>query len=198
VRKSEIRQQNLVDAAKHLFSKQGYSGTTIDDIVEKAGVAKVTFYAYFKSKEEIALCIKRQGTEEAIAYSETLLAKRLTADEMLDALILDVSEWTENNWQLLDVFCAQRFSPLLERTTTTECKPEPLTICLEAIIKRGQESKLYRKNIDRLRVAHLMDLAILCEQYHWVRSGRPKGELVTCLEKCFDFALNGIRLSKGK
>ena len=66
LRKSELRQQSLVDEAKYLFITQGYAGTTIDDIVEKADVAKVTFYAYFKSKEEIALRVKRESTEEAL------------------------------------------------------------------------------------------------------------------------------------
>ncbi len=181
-----------MDAARILFATNGYAGTTIDDIVAKADVAKVTFYYYFKSKEEIALEIKRKGTEEAIAYIETLLAKALPVDEMIRAFIYDVVEWTEENWRLLDVFCAQRFSPLLERETTTECKPEPITICLDAIILKGQEEGKFRKNIDRCRVAHLIDIAILCEQYHWVRSGREKGALLACLEKCFDFALNGI------
>lgn len=181
-----------MDAARILFATNGYAGTTIDDIVAKADVAKVTFYYYFKSKEEIALEIKRKGTEEAIAYIETLLAKQLPAEEMIRAFIYDVVEWTEENWRLLDVFCAQRFSPLLERETTTECKPEPITICLDAIILKGQEEGKFRKNIDRCRVAHLIDIAILCEQYHWVRSGRDKGTLLACLEKCFDFALNGI------
>ncbi|MBX9572648.1 MAG: hypothetical protein K2X77_27380 [Candidatus Obscuribacterales bacterium] len=80
----------------------------------------------------------------------------------------------------------------MERETTSECKPEPLTICLDAIIQRGQEAGAFRKDIDRIRIAHLIDLAILCEQYHWVRSGRPEGSLIPNLKKCYDFALNGI------
>lgn len=191
-RKRELRRQSLVEAAKRLFATHGYAGTTIDDIVAEADVAKVTFYYYFKSKEEVALEIKRKGAEEALVYIESLRAKDLSAEKMIEAFIYDVAEWTENNWRLLDVFCAQRFSPFLERETTTECKPEPITICVDVIIERGQNAGTFRKNIDRCRVAHLIDLAILCEQYHWVRSGRPDGELIINLKKCFDFALNGI------
>ncbi|MBX9721730.1 MAG: TetR/AcrR family transcriptional regulator, partial [Candidatus Obscuribacterales bacterium] len=76
-RKREQRRQSLVDAAEHLFAKHGYAGTTIDDIVAEADVAKVTFYSYFKSKEEVALEIKRRGAENAISYIETLSAKNL-------------------------------------------------------------------------------------------------------------------------
>ncbi|CAN5401082.1 hypothetical protein BH11CYA1_BH11CYA1_04470 [soil metagenome] len=192
VRKGAKRQQSLIDAATRLFTSKGFAGTTIDDIVEEADVAKVTFYAYFKSKEEIALTIKRQCFEECVAYTETLLAKKLTCEEMLKAIIVDIADWTEENWRLLDVFCSQRFSPLFERDDQKECKPEPLTICLQAIISQGQQQALYRKDIDTWRVAHLMDLAILCEQYHWARIGGTKEQLVANLTKCFDIALNGI------
>ncbi len=196
-RKREQRRQTLIDAATHLFATRGYAGTTIDDIVSEADVAKVTFYSYFKSKEEIALEIKRAGREEAREYIETLSAKQLPVDEMIEAFINDVAEWTEKNYRLLDVFCDQRFSPMMEReTTNTECKPEPITICLDVIIKRGQDTGRFRQDIDRLRIAHLLDLAILCEQYHWVRLGRPKGQLKEKLGVYFDFALRGLNLDK--
>lgn len=193
-RKREHRRQTLIDAASTLFAKHGYAGTTIDDIVLEADVAKVTFYSYFKSKEEIALEIKRKGTEEALAYIETLSAKKLPVDEMIEAFLTDVAEWTEENFRLLDVFCEQRFSPLMERESTSTCKPEPMTICVDKIIQRGQETGVFRQDIDRCRVAHTLDLAILCEQYHWVRSGRPAGELRKNLQSYFDFAINGIKL----
>ncbi|PZM84753.1 MAG: hypothetical protein DKT66_06275 [Candidatus Melainabacteria bacterium] len=195
-RKKEHRRQTLIDAATLLFTKHGYAGTTIDDIVLEADVAKVTFYSYFKSKEELALEIKRKGTEEALVYIETLRAQDLPIDEMIEKLCTDVAEWTEKNFGLLDVFCNQRFSPLMERESVSACKPEPMTICLDMIIQRGQDMGVYRKDIDRCRVAHLLDLAILCEQYHWVRSGRPDGELKKNLHGYFDFALNGLKLRK--
>lgn len=194
-RKREQRRQSLIDAATQLFVAHGFTGTTIDDIVEKADVAKVTFYSYFKSKEEIALEIKRRGHDEAREYIEALSAKELPVEEMIEAFVTDVAEWTEQNFRLLDVFCDQRFSPMMERETSTNtaCRPEPMTICIEVILKRGQDTGKFRTDFDRLRIAHLFDLAILCEQYHWVRSGRPPGELKKNLHGYFDFALRGLR-----
>ena len=65
---------------------------------------------------------------------------------MIAELIDDIAIWTEDNWRLLDVFCALRFSPLLlERDANTACKPEPMTICLNAILERGQQLGTYRQ-----------------------------------------------------
>lgn len=191
-RKREQRRHGLVEVAKNLFLEKGYAGTTIDDIVEAADVAKVTFYYYFKSKEEIALEIKRLCHEEALVYVEGMRSRDQSAQQMIDGLISDIVVWTESNWRLLEVFCAQRFSPLVKFDSTEECKPEPLTMCIDVIIQRGQDAGEFRTDIDKSRVAQLIDLAILCEQHSWVRGGREADALALNLKKCFDFALNGI------
>jgi len=52
-KKPEERRKELIDNAEQLFIKKGYEQTTVSDIVNKANVAKGTFYYYFKTKEEI-------------------------------------------------------------------------------------------------------------------------------------------------
>ena len=42
----------LLKTAFDLFAEKGFAKTTISDIVEKAGLAKGTFYLYFKDKLE--------------------------------------------------------------------------------------------------------------------------------------------------
>jgi AcrR family transcriptional regulator len=49
----EARRQNLMDSAYTLFLEKGTFGTTISDIVQRADVAKGTFYLYFKDKDDI-------------------------------------------------------------------------------------------------------------------------------------------------
>jgi TetR/AcrR family transcriptional repressor of nem operon len=47
--------EKLVRAARNLMLAQGYPITSVDDIIEAAGVSKGSFYHYFDSKEELAL-----------------------------------------------------------------------------------------------------------------------------------------------
>ena len=47
----------LVEAAMRLFAKQGIDATTIDEIVDLAGVAKGTFYNYFTDRSDIARAV---------------------------------------------------------------------------------------------------------------------------------------------
>ncbi len=45
--------EKLVSAAMELFARNGFDKTTVDEIVAKAGVAKGTFYLYFRSKDDL-------------------------------------------------------------------------------------------------------------------------------------------------
>jgi len=45
--------ERLADAALDLFEESGYEPTTVDDIAERAGVGRSTFFRHFRSKEDV-------------------------------------------------------------------------------------------------------------------------------------------------
>lgn len=47
------KKNSLMETAFQLFTSKGIANTTISDIVEMAGVAKGTFYLYFKDKYDL-------------------------------------------------------------------------------------------------------------------------------------------------
>lgn len=49
----QIKRESLLETAFRLFTSKGIQKTSISDIVEDAGVAKGTFYLYFKDKYDI-------------------------------------------------------------------------------------------------------------------------------------------------
>ena len=49
----EERRQEIVETAERLFHEVGYGNCSVERIIREIGVAKGTFYYYFKSKEEI-------------------------------------------------------------------------------------------------------------------------------------------------
>lgn len=72
----------LLDTAFQLFTDKGIKHTSIQDIVDNAGVAKGTFYLYFKDKYEIQ--------DHLLARtSYRLFHKALTASENENMLRLD-------------------------------------------------------------------------------------------------------------
>lgn len=54
----------LLRCAKEVFSQKGYHQTSVSDIIQRAGVARGTFYLYFQSKRDVFYCILDELVEE--------------------------------------------------------------------------------------------------------------------------------------
>lgn len=63
--KKKQKKDTLFSTAFDLFTSQGFNKTSISDIVQKAGVAKGTFYLYFKDKYDVK--------NKLIAYKASVL-----------------------------------------------------------------------------------------------------------------------------
>jgi AcrR family transcriptional regulator len=57
-----------MDSARTIFLRKGYHGTTIDEIVDHAGVSRASFYTYYPSKRDLLLALA-QSTAAAIAVA---------------------------------------------------------------------------------------------------------------------------------
>jgi AcrR family transcriptional regulator len=55
-----VRRDELMDAAEHLFVRQGAAATSVDEIVALAGVAKGTFYLHFASKQRLLAALQQR------------------------------------------------------------------------------------------------------------------------------------------
>jgi TetR/AcrR family transcriptional regulator, cholesterol catabolism regulator len=53
--------ERLYESAIELIAEHGYAGTTVDEIVARAGVAKGTVYYHFKSKAELVTALLEDG-----------------------------------------------------------------------------------------------------------------------------------------
>lgn len=53
------KRQLLIDTALDLFRREGYHATGIDRVIAEAGVARMTLYNHFKSKDELILAALR-------------------------------------------------------------------------------------------------------------------------------------------
>ncbi|WP_216901603.1 TetR/AcrR family transcriptional regulator [Synechococcus sp. CCY 9618] len=66
-RRASPKRDALLGAARELFSRQGYRAVGIDTVLARAGVAKMTLYKHFGSKEELIAAVLTQVGEEISA-----------------------------------------------------------------------------------------------------------------------------------
>lgn len=79
--------EKVLEAAACIFGRAGYQSTTVDEILESAGVAPSNFYYHFKSKEELALEVLEQFFERFRQVIAPIFINRsLTASQKLERL----------------------------------------------------------------------------------------------------------------
>ncbi len=91
---SRLSHGNLLAAALGVFEKKGYAAARVEDILEAAGIARRTFYRYFKSKDDVLAALYGVAMNEilasiALASSETdpLLGVQRAIDVYLDYVV---------------------------------------------------------------------------------------------------------------
>lgn len=78
----------LMDAAQELILDYGYSGTSVDRVIERAGVTKGTFFYYFKSKAELAhALVQRFADHDGALLEESLARAEAAYDDPVDQVL---------------------------------------------------------------------------------------------------------------
>ncbi|TCL82451.1 TetR family transcriptional regulator [Rathayibacter sp. PhB179] len=77
----------LEDAALDLFVEQSYAGTTVEQIAQRAGVSRNTFFNYFASKSDVFWVLVDDRLAELPAALETASPDASTMDALRGALL---------------------------------------------------------------------------------------------------------------
>lgn len=74
----KLKLTSMLDSAFELFTSKGISKTSISDIVESSGVAKGTFYLYFKDKYDIRNKLVMYQSSKVLknAYEATMVREK--------------------------------------------------------------------------------------------------------------------------
>ena len=67
------KKEDIINTALKLFNSHSYNSIGVDRIISESGVAKMTFYKYFPSKEKlIEECLLQRNINLQISLNETL------------------------------------------------------------------------------------------------------------------------------
>ena len=80
--------ESILDAAGQCYLENGFSGTTVDDIAERARVGRATVFRNFNTKEAIFTEYVQRECRQIIARSVSQLEKAKTPEEYLTTLFL--------------------------------------------------------------------------------------------------------------
>lgn len=147
----EEKRERLLASATALFAERNFNNTSISDIVNKAKVAKGTFYLYFKDKYDIRNQIVQEISSELFDNAMKELKKHneithfadsliFIIDHVINALVANPTILTLMNKDLSHGVYSQELTKILKETDT---------LSLYELFKDGVEREnLNIKNID--------------------------------------------------
>jgi AcrR family transcriptional regulator len=93
---SKTRRQ-ILDTASSLFAERGYELVGVNEIIDKAGVAKATFYSNFRSKEMLCAAWLRAEAEGALGGNRRLLKEPVSAEEKIRLKFEGIRKYVETS-----------------------------------------------------------------------------------------------------
>ena len=175
----KMKMENLLNTSFELFTSQGINKTSIQDIVNKAGVAKGTFYLYFKDKYDIRNRLIAHKSSQLFMQAYTALEEsdihnfedrivflvnhvldELEANKGLLAFIYKDLSWAVFKKALIspltneDVDFAEIYRKMVEESEVKFSDPEVmLFLIIELVGSTGYSSIMYNDpvSLDKLK-----------------------------------------------
>ncbi|WP_158735515.1 TetR/AcrR family transcriptional regulator [Alteribacillus sp. YIM 98480] len=189
--------EDIIKTSIQLFEQQGFSETSIQDIVQTLGVTKGTFYYYFNSKEQVLMTIHSLYIDNVLEQQKTILKNKHLRHveklhQLIDMLITNISP----RGQSARVFFRE-FRHLSE-SHLNEVRPkrDEIRNAIEKVIIDGMQAGVFRQNLK----PDIITLGILgaCNwTYQWFNpEGKTSDKEVASIY--VDMILNGISTEQNK
>ena len=143
---SGVDERLLAEATK-LFARQGFDRTSVQEIVEAAGVTKGAMYHYFAAKDDLLHEIYGRVLREQVERLEKVAASEAPAAERLRAAAADVVITTIENLDDVKIFVQSmhHLTPAKQRAVRAERRRYHERF--RSLIEEGQQSGAFRTNV---------------------------------------------------
>ena len=89
--------QRIIAAMRASVGTRGAAASTFDQVAREAGVSRGLLHYYFGSKERLLVEVVRHDGNARIASMDERLAKAQSAEEIVDALVVGLEEFIEDD-----------------------------------------------------------------------------------------------------
>jgi AcrR family transcriptional regulator len=167
-----VRKQVLT-AAVDLFAANGYDGTSVQQIVERAGVTKGALYHYFTAKEDILLEIYTTVFDEQMAALDDIIAMNREPEWTLREIIHSLIGVTAANVKVSAVFSREATRMDQTRWAALQDRWRGYQESVRAVIRRGQSDGSFA-TVASPEMASWAIFGVTTSLHTWYRPDGPK------------------------
>jgi TetR/AcrR family transcriptional regulator, transcriptional repressor of aconitase len=81
------RREHILAAARRCFVRDGFHGTSMQDLVDEAGVSSGAVYRYFSSKDAVIEAIAAENLDQVVGVMQKCIEDGLTAEAAIAAVL---------------------------------------------------------------------------------------------------------------
>lgn len=189
-RKQEV-ERRIREAARTLFLRKGYEQTTVEEIAERADVAKGTFFNYFPRKDSLLEAIAEDVVEELFEELGPPESWTGTAREQLLRLFLRLGDLVARNPELSKVMIIENLRNLWLHAEGDELERE-FNRLIRQVLERGRARGELATGADVAMGAKLLEAAYFTTMVEWLRAGAPEAVYREQLTAKFDIIFRGL------
>ncbi len=138
------RKVEILRIAANLFAEKSYHDVTMDEIAQKAGIAKGTIYLYFKSKEKLYLEILEDSYQVIEAILEKEIARNDETPEKLRKILLIIFDFYLKNIDILRILTRDETHLIKEHYDFTEHWRLRRINLYKKILEKGEKEGSFR------------------------------------------------------
>lgn len=90
----KTKQTQILEAAETLFIRFGIKRVTVEEICREAKVSKMTFYKYYRNKNDIAIAVLKRIFDESWQKYDDIMAQSLPFEEKMQKILLMKLEYS--------------------------------------------------------------------------------------------------------
>ncbi len=188
------RRRQILDAAKHVFAEAGYHGASIGAIIDRAAIARGTFYLYFESKEAVfgaLLDLAMADLRARIVHVDTDVAAPPPEVQLLDG-IARVLEYIVADRPLAVVLLSSTWTPDAEAAARLQTFYDEIRAVIARSLAKGEALGILRvTNPDRTAAA-LLGLVRGIVEYCISHAAEVEGRIGEVTRELVDVALRGV------
>lgn len=188
--------KKIFQCADELFRKHGVEDVTVDDIMEKVGMSKGTFFVHFASRDALLAAYISEFVNRADTDYESYLESFPGSTAASDILMAMVERIADNITETIGyerIKIAYRIQ--LEKTVDTGMllnNDRKIYQTFSALIGRGMRSGEFRTDISAENISGHLVMSMRGATYEWcIRY--PDFNLKCRLLEYFNILLNGIK-----
>jgi len=165
--------ERLLHVATRLFARHGFEGTSVQDIVDAAGVTKGAMYHYYGSKDDLLFEVYHQLLTMQTAHLDEIAGGPGTAEERLRAAAADVVITSLENLDDGIVFFRSLHMLPDDKQTQVRAERRLYHDKFKALVDDGVAAGTFRSDISSDIVVHYY-LSVVNQTGSWYK---PDGSL---------------------